>query len=80
MGEEELEYIREHYEAEEQPIEEVNLGFPQLLLDIDGPLDEILRKLVFPLVRYFIIIISVRARSSFSQVSSTTFCMRWENW
>ncbi|MCI8862712.1 MAG: ATP-dependent helicase [Lachnospiraceae bacterium] len=43
MGEEELEYIREHYESEEQPIEEVNLGFPQLLLDIDGPLDEILR-------------------------------------
>ncbi len=43
MGEEELEFIREHFEAEEQPIEEVNLGFPQLLLDIDGPLDEILK-------------------------------------
>ncbi len=43
MGEEELEFIRERYEAEELPIEEVNLGFPQLLLDIDGPLDEILR-------------------------------------
>lgn len=43
MGEEELEFIRERYEAQEQPIEEVNLGFPQLLLDIDGPLDEILK-------------------------------------
>lgn len=43
MGEEELEFIREHYEAKEQPIEEVNLGFPQLLLDIEGPLDEILK-------------------------------------
>lgn len=43
MGEEELEFIRERYEAREQPIEEVNLGFPQLLLDIDGPLDEILK-------------------------------------
>lgn len=43
MGEEELEFIRERYEEEELPIKEVNLGFPQLLLDIDGPLDEILK-------------------------------------
>ena len=43
MGEEELQFIRERFDAEEQPIEEVNLGFPQLLLDIDGPMDEILK-------------------------------------
>lgn len=43
MGEEELAFIRERFEEEEQPIEEVNLGFPQVLLDIDGPLDEILK-------------------------------------
>lgn len=43
MGAEELEYIRERYEADEMPIEEVNLGFPQILLDIDAPLDEILK-------------------------------------
>lgn len=43
MGEDELEFIRERFDAEEQPVEEVNLGFPQLLLDIDGPLDEILK-------------------------------------
>lgn len=43
MGEEELEYIRERYEAEEAPIAEVNLGFPQILLDIDGPLDELMK-------------------------------------
>jgi len=43
MGAEELEYIRERYEAEEEPISEVNLGFPQILLDIDAPLDELLK-------------------------------------
>lgn len=43
MGEEELEYIRAHFEEQEGPITEVNLGFPQVLLDIDGPLDEILK-------------------------------------
>lgn len=43
MGEEELEYIRERYEAEEEPVTEVNLGFPQILLDIDAPLDELLK-------------------------------------
>lgn len=43
MGEEALSYIRERYEAEEPPITEVNLGFPQILLDIDAPLDELLK-------------------------------------
>ena len=43
MGDMELEYIREHYQADEMPIEAVNLGFPQILLDIDAPLDEVLK-------------------------------------
>lgn len=43
MGADELEYIRERYQADELPISEVNLGFPQILLDIDAPLDEILK-------------------------------------
>lgn len=43
MDEEGLEYIRMKYEAEEPPLEQVNLGFPQVLLDIAEPLDEILR-------------------------------------
>lgn len=43
MGEKELEYIRERYEAEEEPVTQVNLGFPQILLDIEAPLDEILK-------------------------------------
>ena len=43
MGQEELAYIRERYQAEEEPIKQVNLGFPQVLLDIDAPLDEILK-------------------------------------
>jgi len=43
MGEEELAYIREHFQEEEEPLTQVNLGFPQILLDIDGPLDELLK-------------------------------------
>jgi ATP-dependent RNA helicase SUPV3L1/SUV3 len=43
LGAEELEYIRERYEAEEEPVKEVNLGFPQVLLDIDAPLDELMK-------------------------------------
>jgi ATP-dependent RNA helicase SUPV3L1/SUV3 len=43
MGEEALEYVREKYYQEEQPITKVNLGFPQVLLDINEPLDEILK-------------------------------------
>ncbi len=43
MGAKELEYIRERYEKEEEPIDTVNLGFPQVLLDIDAPLDELMK-------------------------------------
>lgn len=43
MGEESLSYIRERYEQEELPLKKVSLGFPQVLLDIDEPLDEILK-------------------------------------
>jgi len=43
MGEQELSYIREHFEEQEEPLIQVNLGFPQILLDIDGPLDELLK-------------------------------------
>ena len=44
MGEVELEYIRENYQAPEEPLTQVNLGFPQLLLEIDATLEE-LRKI-----------------------------------
>ncbi len=43
MGEEELSDIRQKYQAEEAPLEKVNLGFPQILLDIDEPLDALLK-------------------------------------
>jgi len=43
MGEKELQFIKECCEVPDTPIEEVNLGFPQILLDIDGSLDEIMR-------------------------------------
>lgn len=43
MGERELRHIRDCLQAEDTPIEEVNLGFPQILLDIDAPLDEIMK-------------------------------------
>ena len=43
MGERELAYIRENYEAAEEPLTAVNLGFPQVLLDIEAPLDELLK-------------------------------------
>lgn len=43
MGREELQYIRERYEAAEDPVTQVNLGFPQILLDIDAPLDELMK-------------------------------------
>ncbi|MDO4260828.1 MAG: helicase-related protein [Eubacteriales bacterium] len=43
MGERELEYIRERFDAPEEPLTQVNLGFPQILLDIDAPLDELLK-------------------------------------
>ncbi len=43
MGSKELSYIRECYEAEEEPVSQVNLGFPQILLDIEAPMDELLK-------------------------------------
>lgn len=43
MGREELRYIRERYEAEEDPVSQVHLGFPQILLDIEAPMDELLK-------------------------------------
>ncbi len=43
MGREELQYIRERYEAEEDPVSQVHLGFPQILLDIEAPMDELLK-------------------------------------
>ena len=43
MGADELEYIRERYEADEMPVSQVNLGFPQILLDIEAPMDELLK-------------------------------------
>lgn len=42
-GDEELEYIRAHFQETEEPLTQVNLGFPQILLDIAGPLDELLK-------------------------------------
>lgn len=43
MDEESLECVRENYQKEDPPIQTVNLGFPQVLLDIAEPLDEILK-------------------------------------
>lgn len=43
MGEEELEYIRQNFQGQEEPLTQVNLGFPQVLLDIDAPLDELMK-------------------------------------
>ncbi len=43
MGEEALTYIKARYQAAEEPVSEVNLGFPQILLDIEAPMDELLK-------------------------------------
>ncbi len=43
MGQESLNYIREQLTQEEEPIEKVSLGFPQILLDLDEPLDVIIK-------------------------------------
>ena len=43
MGQESLDYIREKYMEEEPSLLKVNLGFPQVLLNIDEKLDEILK-------------------------------------
>ena len=41
MGQEALEYVRERFDAEEEPIGSVSLGFPQILLDLNESLDAI---------------------------------------
>lgn len=43
MGQEALEYVRERFDAEEEPIGSVSLGFPQILLDLNESLDAILK-------------------------------------
>ncbi len=43
MGEEGLSYIRSLFYAEEEPVDRVRLGFPSVLLDMDEPLDVILK-------------------------------------
>lgn len=43
VGEEELAYIREHFDKMEPDVDHVSLGFPQVLLDMDEPLDAILK-------------------------------------
>ena len=43
IDEESLAYIRETYNNTEKRVERVSLGFPQVLLEINEPLDEILR-------------------------------------
>ena len=42
MGDAAAELIRQQFYAEDEPIERVNLGFPQVLLGMKAPLDEIL--------------------------------------
>ena len=41
--EESLAYLKATYHRQEQPVRKVSLGFPQVLLSIDEPLDEILK-------------------------------------
>lgn len=43
MGEEALAYIKERLFLPEEPIQTVSLGFPQILLELDEPLDIILK-------------------------------------
>lgn len=43
LGEAGLQYIKERLGEEEKPIETVSLGFPQILLDLDEPMDSILK-------------------------------------
>lgn len=43
MGQAALDYVRERLDQEENPVETVSLGFPQILLDLDEPMDEILK-------------------------------------
>lgn len=43
MGPVSLDYVRERLDVEEKPIEKVSLGFPQILLGMEEPLDVILK-------------------------------------
>lgn len=43
VGEENLKFIRENFPKKEKEVESVSLGFPQVLLDMDEPLDAILK-------------------------------------
>lgn len=43
LGQENLDYIKEHLNETEPSITSVSLGFPQILLDLDEPLDVILK-------------------------------------
>ena len=42
VGQEGLAYIREHFYEKEPKVEHVSLGFPQVLLDMDDPLDAVM--------------------------------------
>lgn len=42
VGQENLDYIREHFRETEPDVEHVSLGFPQVLLDMDDPLDVVM--------------------------------------
>ncbi len=42
VGQEGLDYIREHFHQEEPQVDHVSLGFPQVLLDMDEPLDAVM--------------------------------------
>ena len=43
FGAEELEYVRERFEAAEEPVRTVSLGFPQVLLNLEESMDIILK-------------------------------------
>ena len=43
MGEDALSYIREHFDEKEPEVSQVSLGFPQILLDMEEPLDAVLK-------------------------------------
>lgn len=43
VGEDGLEYIREYFPQPEPELDHVSLGFPQVLLDMDEPLDTVLK-------------------------------------
>lgn len=43
VGDDNLAFIREYFPKEEREVDHVSLGFPQVLLDMDEPLDAILK-------------------------------------